>query len=490
MSYEYDIIVIGGGAAGLTASGIAASLGAKILLVEAEQLGGDCTWTGCIPSKTLLNASKTAHTIREASRYGLTDQTPEINFEKLMNHVRSLREQVYEEADHPDIFREMGVEIEKGKARFVDEHRIQIEQGDEESRETTGRFIVLATGSSAFVPPIPGIEDVKHLTNESIFEINTQPDNLLIIGAGPIGIEMGQAFSRLGSRVSIVDQQNRILSKDNPELTQILRDKLSEEGIDFHLGSSVERVQQFEDGQIRLDLRNGQQTRQLSGDRLLVAAGRQPQLENLKLDRAGVSCTRNGITVDERCRTSNRHIYACGDVTGRYQFTHMSEHMAKVAVTNALLKVPKKMAEDQVPWCTYTEPEMAHVGQREQDLKAAGQSYKTYRFPFKKIDRAITEGKTEGWIRIYTRKNNGKILGADILGAHAGDLICEYALAIKEGVSLRKISDTIHPYPTYGLGNRRAADQWYVQNQPKWMIKTLQKIFGYRGEIPELNDIV
>lgn len=483
MAYDFDMIVIGGGAAGLTASGIAASFGAKTLMIERHRLGGDCTWTGCVPSKTLLKAATVAHQMRHASHYGLADQEPRFDFGALMNHLRSVRQKVYEDADAPEIFEEMGVEVRHGAARFLDAHTLALD-GKDGTAQITGRYFIIAAGARPSVPPIDGLAEVPYLTTETLFELTEQPAHLAIVGGGPIGTEMAQAFRRLGSRVTVIDRNRGILQKDDPELTEMLHQVLVDEGVSYVFNASVNTVASSR-GQVIIDVAQEGQTHTIEADMLLLATGRHPNLDALALDAAGITYTDKGITVNDRCRTNQRHIFAVGDVTGRYQFTHMSEHMAKVAASNALYKLPLKIDTRHVPWCTYTDPELAHIGAREQDLQQDGTSYHTYRFPYSKVDRAITEGKTTGLIKVFAKRWNGKILGATILGAGAGDLICEYAVAMKNSVTLREIADTIHPYPTYGLAARRAADQWYVQKQSPTLVRIMQKLFGYRGPVLE-----
>lgn len=486
MKYDYDLLVIGGGAGGLTAAGMGANFGAKTLMVEADKLGGDCTWYGCIPSKTLLHLSKMAQNVREAEKFGYR-KSKGLDFSVVMEHIRSTREEVYEEADDPAIYREMGIDIEFGQALFIDDHTIRIVK-HEENRKVSSRYIIIATGSKTNVPPINGIQEVSYHTNKTIFEIDEQPESMAIIGAGPIGIEMAQAFQRLGTQVTVFDILPRILSNDDVELAGMLQDHLADEGIDFKLSASVTELSETLDGNVKIETEVDEEQSVWEGSELLVAAGRSANFEELQLERAGIRHQKNGITVDDRCRTNLNHIYAVGDVTGRYQFTHMSDHMAKVAVTNALLKIPKKIDREHVPWSTYTDPELAHVGATDKELKERDVSYKTYRFPYDKIDRAITDESTEGLIKVFAKEWNGKILGATIYGKQAGDLIGEYALAMRNGVTLRNIADTIHPYPSYGLGVRRAADQWYVQSQSTWMVKLIKWVFGYRGTVPDLSD--
>lgn len=485
--YDYDAIVIGGGAAGLTASGIAANFGAKTMMIERNKLGGDCTWNGCVPSKALLKAGKVAHHIRRAGRYGLIDSEPEIDFRKVIEHVHEIRDEIYEDADAPENFEAMGIEVVDGMAYFTDSHSINIELDNGETRVVTSKYFLICTGASAFVPPISGIEEVEYLTNESLFEIDELPEELLIIGAGPIGSEMAQAMNRLGSEVTVIDMADRIMVNDDPELAEMLRQKLEKEGVRYVLGAAVKSVDSAE-GRIGVRVTVGEEEKVITGTDLLVATGRRANVSSLNLEAAGVKYSGKGIEVNDKCRTNVSHIYACGDVTGRYQFTHMSEHMAKVAATNALLKFPMKIDTGHVPWCTYTDPELAHVGATEKQLKEAEEEFEIYRFPFSKVDRAVTESEGEGLIKVFAKKWNGKILGAGVVGTNAGEMVSEYAVAMKNGISLRNLADTIHPYPTYALGARRAADQWYIKNQSEWQVKLIKKIFGYRGEVPDFSD--
>lgn len=488
---EFDVIVIGGGAGGLTAAGVATNIGADTLMIEAEKLGGDCTWYGCVPSKALLKSAKVAHTVQHASEYGVDAPESAVNFQQVMERVRTLRQDVYEEADAPEIFEDMGIEVAHGTAHFVDDHTVAIEN-DGQTRHVRGDRIVIATGARAMTPPIEGLDEVPYLTNHSLFELDEQPDHLAIIGGGPIGTEMAQAFARLGSDVTVLEMGDRILSNDHPELTAMLRERLEEEGVRFMLGARVDRLARTDDNHIRIQAMQGDAEQSVIADEVLVAAGRVPNVDRLNLEAAGVEYTNKGIRVDDSGRTNQSHILAVGDVTGRYQFTHMSEHMAKTALTKALLKVPARFDTEHVPWVTYTDPELAHVGATQAELDADDTSYTTYRFPYSKVDRAITEGDTLGEIKVYATSWNGKILGASVLGARAGELISELAVAMRNGVTLRSLSDTIHPYPSYGLAVRRVADQWYAQKQSARVTRWVQRLFGYDGPViePDPNRIV
>jgi len=484
MKYDYDLLVIGGGAAGLTSAGIGANFGAKTLMLEANKLGGDCTWTGCIPSKTLLYASRLAKEVEEAKTFGL-ETAKSMKFATVMEHVRSKRQEVYHEADRPEIYRDMGVDIEFGTARFIDAHTVAVRRG-EETKKFSSRYIIIASGSRAAFPSIPGLDDVPFLTNETIFELTKQPNQLAIIGAGPVGIELAQAFQRLGTQVQVFEMRPRILPGRDEELAGMLLDRLRHEGITFNLSASVKRISEICSGGIQIATECKGNIKRCRFDALLVATGRTPNCRKLEPEHAGIDYTKGGITVDEHCRTNIRHIYAAGDVTGRYCYSHMSEHMAKVAVTNALLKMPMKIDTQHVPGSIFTDPEFAYLGATERQLQEGGSSYEVYRYPYNKIDRALTDGATDGLIKVFAKSTSGKILGAAIYGRHAGELISELALAMRNSVSLRKVADTIHPYPTYSLGIRGTADQWYMTKQFEWVRRIAKKLFGYRGIIPDL----
>ena len=481
MAYDFDVIVIGAGAAGLTASGIAANFGAKTLMVERHRMGGDCTWTGCVPSKAILKGAKIAHHMREAAAYGITEQPVEVNFKRVMERVRHIRDEVYEDADKPEIYEKMGIDVRSGDARFEDPHTVILEK-EGRKEKVSGRYIVIAAGASAFVPPVSGLKQVPHFTNDSLFETDVLPERLAIVGGGPIGTEMSQAFARFGSEVTVIDKGPTIMSKDDPELSTLLMEHLKKEGVHYEMNAQVQQVSKSQEG-VRIHIERGGTTHIVEADALLMATGRRPNLDGLNLEAAGVAYTQRGITVNEKCRTNVRHIYALGDITGRYQFTHMSEHMAKVGMSNMLLKIPMKIDTKHVPWVTYTDPELGHVGATRTELEQRGVSFEEYRFPYTKVDRAVTESETTGLIKVYAKSLNGKIYGADVLGTNAGELISEFALAMRNGVSLRNIADTIHPYPTYGLGARRAADQWYVRKQSAGFVKLLQFLFRYRGQV-------
>ncbi len=467
MKADYDMIVIGGGAAGLTAAGMSALLGAKTALIEEHRLGGECTWVGCVPSKTLLKAAKVAHEMRTAHRFGLTPIDVDVPFASVMDHVRRTRQQIYEDADAPPHMEKLGVEVVQGRATFVDPHTVEVSD-----RRISSRKFVIATGSRPIRPPF-----AEHcLTNESLFELTSLPKRLVVMGAGPIGIEMAQAYARLGSNVTVVAPDPSILPKDDPSHTAVLQGCLSGEGITFELGRKITGVEKTAQG-LTAKLDNG---RTLDCDSVLAALGREPNVAALNPAAANVKTGDHGIIVDSHCRTSQKHIFAVGDVTGRYQFTHMAEHTSKVAVTNAMLHWPKSVDFKHVVWCTFTDPELAHLGESEASLAERGVRHAVYRFPYRQLDRAITESETAGEVKVLAT-TSGRILGVSIVGVNAGEMIAEYALAMKNGITLARIAGTIHPYPTYMLGNRRAADLATIQALDSPWLGVLGRLFGYRG---------
>lgn len=485
---DYDYLVIGGGAAGLTAAGLGASLGAKTLLVERHRLGGDCTWTGCIPSKTLLHAARVAHTVRTADAVGIGADAPRVDFAAVLDRVHRVRQHVYDEADAPERLAAFGVETAHAEAVFLDPHTVRLTDADGSARRVTFEKGLIATGSRPVVPTIDGLDGVPFLTNETLFELTEQPASLLVLGAGPIGIEMAQAFARLGTRVTVIDKGGRPLSHDDPELVALLLPRLDADGIAFRFHADVTAVEKAGQG-VSVHLKGGET---LHADRLLVATGREARTDGLGLDAAGVETNTRCIVVDETGRTSRHHLYAAGDVSGGPQFTHWCEHSARVATLHALVHLPGRLHPERLPWVTYTDPELAHVGATARELKEAGTAFETYRFPFDRLDRALTEDAPVGLVKVYARGWDGKVYGASILGERAGDLIATFAVALTHGLTLRHLADTLLPYPTFGQAPRRAADQWYAAKQTPGLVRIVQKVFGLRGPViaPEPGRIV
>jgi pyruvate/2-oxoglutarate dehydrogenase complex dihydrolipoamide dehydrogenase (E3) component len=446
VNYEYDLIIVGGGSAGLTAAGFAVQMGASVALVEKHRTGGDCTWTGCVPSKTLLKVAKVAHQMRTAERYGLAAAEPEVDLKAVMAHVRSVIMDVYAE-ESPEALRADGIDVHLGAARFVDPHTLIA--GD---TRLSARNILIATGAHPYVPPISGLEEVGYLTYESLWNLETLPRHLVVIGAGPVGIELSQAFRRLGAGVTLVESRDRVLYHDEPAASRVIADLFEAEGINLRLNASVEQVWQDENG-IHVLAGNDE----LLGDTLLVATGRRPNVEGLDLEVAGVAYTRMGIGVNDKLRTSQEHIYAAGDCTGSYQFTHYAGWQAAMAVRNALLPGTSTGIADQMPWTTFTDPEVAHAGlTEEQARKQFGDDILTCWWSMDEVDRARAEGDTKGFVKLVLSQNR-TLLGATIVAARAGEMIQEWIVAMDRGLKVGELSNTMHVYPTYSMANMQAA---------------------------------
>jgi pyruvate/2-oxoglutarate dehydrogenase complex dihydrolipoamide dehydrogenase (E3) component len=442
-----DLVIIGGGAGGLVVASVAAQLGLSVTLIEKQpQLGGDCLHTGCVPSKTLIRAAKVASLMRRGAEFGLDTVTPKVDLGRVNDHVQEVIDQI-QVHDDPERFRGYGCEVLFGHAVFTSPHTVRVND-----TVIAGRRFVIATGSCPGVPPIDGLDSVDYLTNESLFTLRDLPQRLLVLGGGPIGLEMAQAFARLGSKVTVVERLPQLLPQEDAEVAEILRVKLAGEGIDILTGADVERLQQ-EDGSYRVNCSGGHS---LLADQLLVAAGRQANTDELGLDAAGVAYDKKGIKVDRRQRTSQKHIFACGDVCGPYPFTHMAEYQAGVVISNAVFRFPKKTDYRVTPWVTYTDPELARVGLTAQQAEEQGIKAKVLTFPFNAIDRALAEVEPHGLTKFVIHK--GKIIGATILGPHAGELIHEIVLAMQTGATAGQISATIHAYPTLAQIHRRTVN--------------------------------
>ncbi|NOZ09634.1 MAG: mercuric reductase [Gammaproteobacteria bacterium] len=450
MSKLQDIVIIGGGAGGLVVASVAAQLGLKVTLIEKEpKLGGDCLHHGCVPSKTLIHAAKVASLMRRAGDYGLPAATPQVDLGLVNDHVQSVIDRI-QVHDDPERFRDYGCEVIFGQATFIDSHTLRV--GDDEIR---GHRFVIATGSQPFVPPIEGLQEAGYLTNLNIFSMRQLPQRLVVLGGGPIGLEMAQAFSRLGSKVTVVERLAQLLPQEDSEIADSLKAVLKAEGIDIRTSTTAEKVYK-QDGTTIIQCDGGLS---LEADALLVAVGRRPTVDNLGLDAAGVKYDTKGIKVDRCLRTSQKHIYACGDVCGPYPFTHMAEYQAGIVISNAIFRFPKKTDYRVVPWVTYTDPELARVGLTEQQARDQGIEPLVLRFEFKDVDRALAEVETAGLVKLVTHK--GKILGASILGPQGGELIHEIVLAMKTGAKIGDISATIHAYPTLSQVHRRTVNTWF-----------------------------
>ncbi len=462
MSEAYDLIIIGGGSAGLMAASFAVQLGSGVALVEKHRIGGDCTWTGCVPSKTLLKAAKVAHQMRTADRYGLAPVEPVVDLKPVMAHVRAVVDEVYQQ-ESPEALRAEGIDVFLDAARFLDPHTLSVGQ-----TTLTAHHVLLATGAHPFIPSIDGLEGVDYLTYENVWDLEALPQHLLVVGAGPIGCEMAQAFRRLGARVTLVISRDRLLPRDEPIASYVLAEVFAAEGIDLRYNVRARRAWQ-DGGGIHLVAGDDE----LVGDALLVAAGRRPNVDSLDLERAGVTYSQRGVQVDEYLRTSQRHIYAAGDCTGGYQFTHYAGWQAFIAVRNALLPGTSKGVTDLVPWTTFTDPEVAHVGLTEaQAQNEFSDAVMSCEWPMERVDRAQAEGDTAGFIKLIHRKD-GTLLGATIVAGRAGEMLQEWIVALDRGLKVGDLANAIHVYPTYSTASMQAAAAIRVS---QWLSSTSGRV--------------
>ena len=451
---KVDICIIGAGSAGLSVAAGAAQLGAKTVLIEAGKMGGDCLNTGCVPSKSLLAAAKAAETVRKSSIYGVEASEPSVNFQRVHDYVHSVIAGI---APHDSVerFTELGCKVIKARGAFVDDNTVAAG-----GQIVKARRFVVATGSRAAVPPIPGLDKVPFFTNESIFENVVLPEHLIVIGAGPIGCEMAQAHRRLGTRVTLVDLGS-MMPKDDPEAVEVVRQRFIAEGIEIIEAVKVLRVDKIDAG-VAVVVEDKGQKRSVDGSHLLIATGRHPNVENLGLDAAGVRYSPKGIEVDARLRSSNKRIFAAGDVAGSYQFTHIAGYHAGIVIRNALFRLPAKTSNKAVPWVTYTDPELAHVGLSESEARAShGDTIKIVRAEFSGNDRAQADNSKQGFLKGVVSKR-GHILGATIVGAHAGELILPWVLAITKDLKIGDLAGVIAPYPTLSEITKRSAGSFYT----------------------------
>lgn len=454
MSGQYDLVVIGGGSAGLTASIIAGTLGARVLLVDKTRLGGDCLWTGCVPSKALIRCARAAYEARHLGRFGVHVDSVRTDFRQALDYVHDVIETIAHH-DSPESVTQHGVEVAFGGARFIDENTLQIGA----DRMVKAAKTIICVGAHGAPPPIPGLADVDALDNTSLFSLPALPPRLVVIGAGPIGLEMGQSFARFGSKVTVLELADRILRHDDAELAELLAGRL---GVEFtlRLGIAIERI---ETDFVRL--KTGET---VPFDRLLVAAGRRPQLSGLGLEAAGVELHRGLIKTDSRLRTSAPTIWAAGDCVGPYQFTHTAEAQAQVAVRNALFIGSTQYAPKAVPWVTYTDPELAHVGLTEASAREQHGDIRVYRYPYERLDRALCEGDDFGLAKLVADPK-GRILGASILGHAAGEAISNVVLAMNSGTRVDALAGQIFAYPTMSRIVRRvSSERFFAEKVPVW----------------------
>jgi pyruvate/2-oxoglutarate dehydrogenase complex dihydrolipoamide dehydrogenase (E3) component len=455
-SYDFDIGVIGGGAAGLTVTAGAAQAGAKTILIEKEKnLGGDCLHYGCVPSKTLIKTAHVYHLMKNSKDYGLPGvNPPPVDFRQVAKRIQSVIDTI-QEHDSEERFCNLGARVEFGDPTFVDEHSIQLN-----GKIISAKNWVLSTGSSPAAPPIEGLAQAPYLTNKEIFSLDQLPKSLIILGGGPIGIEMAQAFCRLGSKVSVVQRSNQILTKEDKDMADMVMEVLHSEGVTFYLNSSILRVHDL--GHEReVTINNGSnKITKLRGEKILVALGRVANVEGLGLEGLGIEFSSKGIQVDKRLRTKQKHIYAAGDVTGQYQFTHAAGYEGGVVFTNAIFHLPRKVDYTFLPWCTYTDPELASIGMNERLAEAAGVKYSVWTEEFKGNDRSLAEGERVGKIKMIL-DGKEKPIGVQILGPQAGELLSEWVAVLNGKMKLSTLASAVHPYPTLGEINKRVVGNFF-----------------------------
>lgn len=450
---ETDLCVIGAGSGGLSVAAGAAMMGVPVVMIEKHKLGGDCLNYGCVPSKALLAAGKAAHSACHSHHFGVNAKV-DIDYAAAMEHVAGVIKGI-SPMDSIERFTGMGVRVVEGAGKFVGPDRVSA--GD---LEIKARRFVIATGSSPIVPPIPGLADVPHFTNETIFENRECPSHLIVIGGGPIGLEMAQAHLRLGAKVTVIEMA-QICPKDDAEASRILARSLRKEGLEILEGTKLTAVAKNEPNGITVTVEKDSQSRTIQGSHLLIAAGRRPNLQNLNLEAAGITYNPRGITVDEGMRTTNKRVFAIGDVAGSYQFTHMAGYHAGIVIQQALFRVPAKVNYSAVPWVTFTDPELANVGMLENEAREKLGNIRILRWPFAVNDRAEAEHHTTGMVKVIL-DGKGVIVGASMVGHNAGELLQPWILAVSQKMKIRAFTSMIAPYPTYGEVNKRAAGAFFT----------------------------
>ena len=470
----YHLTIIGGGSAGLVLAVAGARLGKKTALVEKHRIGGDCLWTGCVPSKALLKAAKVANSIQNAEKYGISVPETTPDWQRVMDYVRGTQRVIEEEHDNPERFREMGVDVIFGDGHFESSDTFVVEDTENgETRTLESKKFVISTGSRPVAPPIPGLESCDYLDSETVWELEAFPERLLVVGAGPIGVELGQAFQRLGADVTIAQRSGRILTKEDTDVSEQLLGYLREEGITIRLNTNIAQVVQNQEGiDVRFnDSENG--TVEQTFDKILIAAGRAPNVEGLGLDKIGVQVGRRGIEVNNRLQTSVKNIYAAGDVIGHYLFTHVAAFQAQLLLRNIFFPLSNTINYAVVPWTTFCDPEVARCGLTEAEAREKYGDVDVFTLDQSDVDRAVAEGETHGFSKVIATRWTGKILGVHLVGANAGEVIHEYILAMQSGIPLRKLSGMIHVYPTFSSSVWRVAGKWFSEST---LIQTLRKL--------------
>ena len=452
---RYNLVVIGGGTAGLVTAAGAAGLGAKVALVERHSMGGDCLNVGCVPSKCLIRSSRVFADIRDAGPFGMRAANgADVDFGAVMERMRRLRAKI---SFHDSVkrFAELGIDVFLGDGRFSGPDTVEVE-----GKTLRFKKAVIATGARATMPPVEGLAEAGCLTNETVFSLTERPKRLAILGAGPLGCELAQTFRRLGSEVVLIEMAPQILIREDPDAARIVAEALKRDGIDIRLESTINRVLTSGDGKV-LHLKTDSKIDVITVDEILIGAGRAPNVEGLNLEAVGVQYDkRTGVVVDDTLRTTNPRIFAAGDICLNFKFTHTADAAARIVIQNALFWGRKKLSALTVPWCTYTDPEIAHVGMYEKDARKQGIEVDTFTRPLEEVDRAIVDGEEEGLVKVHVKKGTDKILGATIIARHAGEMISEITVAMVGGIGLGTIAGVIHPYPTQAEAIKQVADAY------------------------------
>ncbi|MBU2872774.1 FAD-dependent oxidoreductase [Marinobacter salexigens] len=480
-SFDYNLLVIGGGSAGLVSAYIAAAVKAKVGMIEKHKLGGDCLNTGCVPSKALIRSAKAADTMRHANRYGLESVPVKGSFKNIMNRVQEVIAKV-EPHDSPERYSKLGVDCISGEASFVSPWELEVRHNDGRTERLTARSIIVATGGKPAMPPIPGLAEMEPLNSDNLWELQEQPERLLVLGGGPIGSELAHAFARLGSQVIQVEMGDRLLAKEDSDVSELIKTQFESDGIDLRLEHAAREFAIEEGEKVVYCEHKGERVR-IAFDQVLVAVGRAPNTKGLGLEKIGIETLRNGsVPVEDDMSLRYPNVFACGDVAGPYQFTHAAAHQAWYAAVNGLFGQFKRFRVDYrvMPWVTFTSPEVARVGLSEAEAKEQGVAYEITRYGLDDLDRAIAESEDYGFIKILTPPGKDKILGVVVVGSHAGEILAEFTLAMKHGLGLNKILGTIHPYPTWNESAKYAAGEWKRAHAPEGILKLLEKLHGWR----------
>lgn len=482
-NYDYDIGIIGAGAGGLTVAAGAAQLGAKTLLIEKEkELGGDCLHFGCVPSKTLIKSAYVYHLMKSAEKFGLPKiDLPAVDFRKVSERVRSVIGTI-QHHDSVERFCGLGAQVEFGHPNFTDEHAIRLN-----GKTYSARTWVVATGSSAIIPPIKGLDKTPYITNREIFYLDHLPKSMVVLGAGPIGVEMAQAFNRFGTTVSVVDMAPQVLPNDDQELADMVMETLISEGVKFYVNHTIEAVTDLgNQREVTVKHKDGSIV-SLKAETVFVALGRIANIDEMGLEAIGVEHDRRGIKVDNRMRTNHKNIFAVGDVNGGFQFTHAAGYEGGIVVSNAIFRLPRKADYTYLPWCTFTDPPLGNIGMNEKMAREAGIDYKVWTEEFKDNDRSVAEGEKTGKIKMILNEKE-KPIGVQILGPHAGDLLAEWVAVLNGKVKLATLAAAVHPYPTIGEINKRVAGKFF---SPKIFSEKVQKglkfFFHLKGRACEIE---